>query len=168
MSAYVSKPVDNQAREDNLSGQPSSEEARSLRTLRISLQGDAIAKKHKQTKIQELVATASHLLVSKGFASVRDGIQIQCSHGEVQGSPAELIFPCIASAMGFFLLFRDYQWEGSNYQCLTVKLNNTEFESQVKALDPLVRARFYSSCEVTPSSVMEHFPMSVPMQRESY
>ena len=168
VSAGISKGVDNQALHDNLSGQPSSEDSRALRIVRISLQGDAIAKKHKHSKLQELVASASNLLGSKGFTSVQDGIQIQSIHGEDQGGPAELTFPCVASALGFFLLFRDYEWESSNYQCLTVKLSNGELERQVKALDPTARVRFYNSSEVTPGNVMEHFPMSVPIQHESY
>ena len=132
------------------------------------MQGDAIAKKHKPGKIQELVASASRLLGSKGFTVVQDGIQIQSIHGEDQGSPAELTFPCVASALGFFLVFRDYQWETNNYQSSTVESSNSEFERQVKALHPTARARFYNPSEVTPSNVMEHFPMSVPIQHESF
>ena len=85
---------------------------------------------------------------------VQDGVEIHGIHEEGQGSPVELTtFPCIASALCFFLVSRDYEWESSSYQSLIVKLSSSEFET--------AKARFYNPSEVTPSNVMDHFPMSV-------
>ena len=100
--------------------------------------------------MQQLVAGAAETMIAKGFASVRQGIEVSS-----EGGPLHLIFPCELSARGFYLLFNDYQWECTNFQCLTVELTNKVFLKEMAS--PTLKLRFSSPGAVTPASVNECF-----------
>ena len=111
-----------------------------------------MAEKQKPGKIKELVASASQILISMGFSSIQRGIQVE---GGRRGQ-SELLFPCALSACGFWLLFKDYEWESDAYQCLSVELSNIELERRWRILEPKERHRFLTSSGITPASVVAY------------
>ena len=118
--------------------------------------------------VDQLVAAASQILVTKGFlSSTQQGIETHNTCNEAgRAGHSRLSFPCESSAMGFYLLFQDYQWESSDGgPGLTVELDNPELQRQIKALDSTVRYRFYDASEITPANVLDHFPFCLGSQR---
>ena len=81
------------------------------RPLHITLRGCDESPKRQNTLMKELVAGASHALVQRGFSSVSGGIQIvadMSTEDKVRRAATDLLFPCVWSARGFFLLFDEY------------------------------------------------------------
>ena len=110
--------------------------------------------------LQELVAGVSHVMLARGFKFIQQGIQI---NEVVDGNfgPVELLFPCAVSARGFYIMFQDYHWESSNYQCVVVRLKNKRFQEDLNS--PELIQVFASSDAVTPANISSHFPL----QRQS-
>ena len=118
--------------------------------------------------VDQVVPAASQILVTKGFlSSTQQDIETHNTCNEAgRAGQNRLSFPCESSAMGFYLLFQDYQWESSDGgPGLTVELDNSEFQRQIKALDSTVRYRFYDAREITPACVLDHFPFCLGSQR---
>ena len=103
--------------------------------------------------LQELVAGVSHVLLGKGFSSVQQGIKITADMNN-DGGPAELVFPCPLSARGFYVMFQDYHWESSNYQCAVLRLTNVQFQKEMSS--PELRNFFADSDAVTPANISKH------------
>ena len=104
-------------------------------------------------------------MMAKGFSSVQQGVDVLGSKGDGEGGPFELLFPCELSARGFYLMFNEYQWESTGYQCLTVKVSNKEFDRQFKLMDATVKLRFCNASEITPANVLAYFAGSSPMEK---
>ena len=133
-----------------------------LRTLRIRLQG--CGHRQQQRFIQELVASASNVMVTKGFHSVRQGIKIETGKDAGTASSTDLSFPCALSALGFFGLFDEYVWESSNgCQTCVIKLSSQEFHQELS--NRAIKLRFANPAVITPTNVSEYF--GVELQRES-
>ena len=127
----------------------------SLRRVGINLLGGALSNQQQHRMLEELVAGVSHVMLAKGFSSIQQGIQ----NNEVMDKKfglAELLFPCAVSARGFYFLFQDYHWEGSNYQCVVLSLKNKRFQEDLSIPD--LGQFFASSSAVTPANISSHFP----------
>ena len=68
-----------------------------------------------------------------------------------------LAVPCAVSAVDFYLLFKDYEWESDKYHSLNVQLINREFDRQLCIPRSNNNALFFNPSEVTPMNVSEHF-----------
>ena len=129
------------------------DQGQALRTIGIRLQGHGIGERQKPQAIQQLVASASTLMISKGFSTVEQGIKIDAGSGGA--SNMNLLFPCAVSARGFYLMFDEYVWETSNYHPLIIKLRNQRFKRELSSRE--VKLRFMDPAAVTPASVAKHF-----------
>ena len=137
----------------NHAPKPSSSVAEGLRTFNITLQGDCIPKRQQHRFIQQLVDGASQAMISKGFDSVRLDIKVDGGRGTFPGGPSQLTFPDAVSAFGFYLLFNDYDWESTDFQCVVVRLTNEKFQSELT--NPTLKSRFANTNAVTPGNVCE-------------
>lgn len=161
MNDAVEPPCDGNQARLSVASPPSSEDVRALRTVRIELHGNAFGRRQQRSKINEFLAGAAHAMASKGFISMQQGLRIDSEQGDSQRGPVDLSFPCEVSAVGFYLLFKNYEWESSDgFHSMTVNLSNNDFDRQIDCLDPEVRFRFYSPSEVTPANVLEYLPLS--------
>ena len=131
---------------------PSSvDDTRVVRTIHISLKGSCIGKRQEPRAVEQLVAGATQTMIAKGFASLHQGIDIDSS----QVGPIQFVFPCEVSARGFYILFNDYEWECTNFECLTVELTNKILQKEMAS--PTLKLRFGVPGAVTPASVIECF-----------
>ena len=92
-------------------------------------------------------------MVLRGFDSVRLGIKVDGGRGIFPGGPSQLTFPDAVSAFGFYILFNDYDWESTDFQCVVVRLTNEKFQSELT--NPTLKFRFANTDAVTPGNVCE-------------
>ena len=147
--AHSSNMVEIAAQECGASPPHKDPEAReSMRTVYMTMQGDRAGNTQKSGVVEQLVAAVSRILVPKRFlTSTQQGIETHNTCNEAgRAGHSRLSFPCESSAMGFYLLFQDYQWESSDGgPGLIVELDNPELQRQIKALDSTVRYRLYDA-----------------------
>ena len=91
-------------------------------------------------------------MLEKGFNAIQQGVQID-ELTDVHGTATtQLVFPNATCAYGFYLLFYDYHWESSNYQCMVVQLSNKEYQ---KLRTPETIIKFADTSKVTPDNVQQ-------------
>ena len=110
--------------------------------------------------MKELLAGASHALVQGGFSSVSSGIQVvegMSNRDKHRKATSDLLFPCVLSARGFFLLFDEYVWESSD-GCHSVVGGSSSDDELLR--DRSVKRHFADPSMVTPDNIAEYFNMS--------
>ena len=109
--------------------------------------------------MKELLAGASHALVQRGFSSVPIGIQVvegMSNRDKHRKATSDLLFPCVLSARGFFLLFDEYVWESSD-GCHSVVVGLSSEDEQLH--DRSVKCHFADPSMITPAKIAEYFNM---------
>ena len=129
------------------------------RTLHIALRGCGEGPKRQNTMMKELLAGAAHALVQRGFGSVSSGIQIVAgvsNRDKDRKATSDLLFPCVLSARGFFLLFDEYVWDSSD-GCHSVVVGLSSDDELLH--DRSVKRHFADPSMVTPDKIAEYFNM---------
>ena len=103
--------------------------------------------------MRQLVDSGSQVLADKGFDTIQRSIKVDMPKSACRAGITQLSFPDAVSAFGFYLLFRDYHWETTNYQCMVVQVSNKEFQRVLKS-NPMLISRFVDPSAVTPDNVL--------------